>query len=637
MRCDELNFLCTVFLKAIFKYQKATGERVMHYRLVESYRIDDQVRHETILNLGALEELPDIEQKRVLGQRINELMRQSVTGKTNLFVQRDGLTERLAQKFFQEIKNKQRIDNIQDKEYHVIDTQTIKNKEVKEAGIEWLCYQALEQLQIRRLFEQKQWSEADILLALTHLISRASYPASELKTSRWIKENSSVCEITGYPPELITKDKLYKISHQLYSIKDELEKHLSKTTNELFDLNDTIIIYDLTNTYYEGAMLSSKLAKFGRSKEKRNDARIVVLAVVVNVEGFLKYSQIFEGNLSDCDSLQHIIHELSMRTSWSGRKPIVVLDAGISTEENLQLLRNHQFDYLCVSRKGMCKYKVEPHTPTITITDNKEQPITLKKVKVEGSSDNFLLAESRGKALKEKSIYSRFTERFEQAMNQVKQGLDKKGGIKQHHKVWERIGRIKEKYQRVGKFYEINTTADANGKVTDISWTLKPIEKNEGRYLLRTTLNEQDEKMQWAIYNTIREIEATFRVLKTDLDLRPIYHKTDEASMAHLHLGLLAYQIVNTLRYQLKQKGMNYQWSEIVRIMNTQKMVTTTMVDQYEQNIVIRQCSEPTQKVSAIYQSLNYKEKPFSRKKFVVPQPDYIFKNNPDLQSFTKR
>ena len=603
----------------------------MHYRMVESYRVNDQVRHETILNLGTLEELPEIEQKKSLAQRINDLMCQSVTGKTNLFVESDALIEQLAQKFFQEIKNKQRI-NKTGNDYHLIDTQTIKNKDVREAGAEWLCYQGLEQLQVRNVLEQKHWNETDIQLALTHIISRAVYPASEYKTSRWIQENSSVCEITGYPKEQITKDKLYEISHRLFSVKDELEKHLSKKTNELFDLNDTIIIYDLTNTYYEGAMLGSKLAKFGRSKEKRNDARLVVLAVVVNVEGFLKYSQIFEGNMSDCDSLQHIIDELSKRTSASGRKPVVVLDAGISSEDNLKLLRDHQYDYLCVSRSGMRKYHVDPTTQPVIITDNKDQPITLQKVKVEGASDNFLLVESLGKTLKEKSIYSRFTERFEQAMNQIKQGLQKKGGIKQHNKVWERIGRIKEKYQRVAKFYEINTIQDANEKVIDITWNQKPIEKNEGRYLLRTTLNEKDEKVQWTIYNTIREIEATFRVLKTDLDLRPIYHKTDKASMAHLHLGLLAYQIVNTVRYQLKQKGINSQWIEIVRVMNTQKMVTTTMVDQYEQNILVRQCSEPTEKVSAIYRSLNYKEKPFSRKKFVVPQTEIFLKNNTELQ-----
>ena len=595
----------------------------MHYRLVESYRIDEYIKHETILHLGTLSELPELEQKKALALRVNELVRQSVTGRTSLFANPEDLIEQLAQNFFEQIKLKRGLGQSQHKDYHVIDTQTIKNKDVKEAGSEWLCYQALEQLKVSELLTQKGCSTMQVQLALTHIVSRASYPASELKTARWIKENSSVCEITGYPKDLITKDKLYSISHQLFSIKDDLEKHLSTTTNELFDLEDKIILYDLTNTYYEGAMRHSKIAKFGRSKEKRNDARIVVLAVVVNIEGFLKYSQIFEGNLSDTKSLQHIIEELSKRTSSSNRKPTVVMDAGLSADENLQLLRDKGFNYMCVARGGMSKYQVDATKQPITITDKKQQPITLQKVTVEGSTDNFVLVKSQAKALKENGINSRFAERFEEAINQVKKGLSKKGGIKKHNKVWERIGRIKQKYSRAGNLYLIETTQDDNGNITDITWKQKNIDNREGKYLLRTNLNDLDEKVQWAIYNIIREIEATFRVLKTDIDLRPIYHKTDAASMAHLHLGLLAYWVVNTIRHQLKQKGINHQWKEIVRIMNTQKMVTTTMVDQYEQTIVIRQCSEPSEKVSEIYQALKYKEKPFSRKKFVVPQTEF--------------
>ncbi len=135
-----------------------------------------------------------------------------------------------------------------------------------------------------------------------------------------------------------------------------------------------------------------------------------------------------------------------------------------------------------------------------------------------------------------------------------------------------------------------------------------------------------DEHTFWNIYNIIREIEYTFRVLKTDLDLRPIYHKTDEASMAHLNLGLLAYWLVSTIRYQLKQKGVHFDWSEIVRIMNTQKCVTTCMVNIKKETVSIRQCTEPTKQVKEIYDLLKFKYVPFRRKKSVVP-PVEIFKN----------
>ena len=169
-----------------------------------------------------------------------------------------------------------------------------------------------------------------------------------------------------------------------------------------------------------------------------------------------------------------------------------------------------------------------------------------------------------------------------------------------------------------------------NEIVSQIEWNINEyteLNDKAGIYFLRTSLNEQDEQTLWTIYNTIREIEYTFRVLKTDLDLRPIYHKTDEGAMAHLHLGILAYWVVNTIRYQLKQKGIHSDWREIVRIMNTQKIATTSVVNVKDDTISIRQCTEPSQVVKQIYQALNYKPVPFVRKKSVV-LPEGIFKKS---------
>ena len=140
-------------------------------------------------------------------------------------------------------------------------------------------------------------------------------------------------------------------------------------------------------------------------------------------------------------------------------------------------------------------------------------------------------------------------------------------------------------------------------------------------------MDEKQEKTLWFIYNVIREIESTFRILKTDLDLRPIYHKTDDASVAHLHLGLLAYWLVSTIRYQLKQKGFKSDWREIVRTMSTQKCVTTSVVNIENNVISVRKCTEPAKDVKKIYDILNFKYAPFYRKKSVV-LPDEIFKKD---------
>jgi hypothetical protein len=614
-----------VYLKAIYKQEGANKFRTAYYRLVESYRYNNTVKHNTIVHLGKLDELPDIEHKKELAKRIDDLVRTSRTGMQSLFVSNKELVEQLAQKYYNEIKNNNKIDISLDSPIQAVDLDSVANKDVREVGIEWLCKQALDQLKLNELLQANEWTAEKIKLAYTHIISKASKPASELKTSKWVKENSAVCEVTGYPITKITKDKLYGISKDLYVIKDKIEQHLSTTTNELFDLQDRIILYDLTNTYFEGSMRKSKLAKFGRSKEKRNDAKLIVLAAVVNVEGFLKYSEIFGGNLSDSKSLEKIIDKLSKKQR--AEKQIVVLDAGIASEDNLMLLKEKGYDYMCVSRSGLRKYEIDTTTKEVEVKDNKGQSIKLQKVKMPQTTDTFIEVKSENKALKESGMNSSFAQKFEQGLEEIKTALTKKRGTKKIEKVWERIGRLKQKYPSIAKYYTIETHTNINNIVSDIKYKQIEIEKKEGIYLLRTTLNTNEEKTHWAIYNTIREIEATFRILKTDLDLRPIYHKTDLASKAHLHLGLLGYWLVNTVRHQLKQKGINHNWQEIVRIMNTQKTVTTTMVNQYDQTIIIRQCSEPIADAIAIYKALKYQIKPFTQLKVVVP-PDKIKKTD---------
>ena len=610
-----------MFVKPLVKYNKSTKQRYNIYQLCESFRLDGRIRHRVIIGLGKLDELPDEEQKKLLGKRIEELL----TNQDNsLFLYgQDEKVEKLAHYYFSEIKKKGRYDvGKGNNNWQSVDLSTLKNKDGREIGAEWLCKQAFDQLDIAGFLQSQDWACDNISLATTHIISRAVYPASELKTVAFIKENSAICEITGFDKNKVTKDKLYQISHDLYSVKDELENYLSKRTNELFDLDDKIILYDLTNTYFEGRMKNSKLAKFGRSKEKRKDARLIVLAVVVNPEGFLKYSNIFEGNMSDSKTLETIVNALSKQTSYSERKPIVVIDAGIATDENLKMLKSKQYNYMCVSRSNLKEYHADTNSSPVKIKDKRNQPIELMKVKtVEGDTDKYLWVKSKAKALKENSMNGLLSQRFEEGIQSISEGVNKKGGTKKIDKVYERIGRLKQKYPSVHKYYDIIVKDNKKGIATEISCNHKQGEdkdKNAGIYFLRTTLDENNEQTLWSIYNIIREIEYTFRVLKTDLDLRPIYHKTDDATMAHLHLGILAYWLVATIRYQLKQKGFNHDWREIVRIMNTHKCVTTTVKNVEGQIVSVRQCIEPTQKVIDIYNMMAFKTVPFYRKKSVV-------------------
>ena len=628
-----------------------TGIYCGYYRLVESYRNhQDRVCHRTILNAGYLD--------NITADQLNQIQK-ILTAKVNHpgkplfeFETQDPVVSQHVEIFYNRIISEKRIDvvsvdtpkrSVKGKDMHLIDINSIKNKDVREIGAEWLSYQALEQLQIAKFLGQRGWGQDETNLAMTHVISRVVCPASELGTARWIRENSAVCEITGYDNAKINKDKLYEISLKLFAEHDALEQHLSKRTNELFDFEDKILLYDLTNTYFEGRKEKSVFAKFGKSKEKRNDAKLIVLALVVNREGFIKYSTIFEGDIADCKTLSKIIDKLRSITSSYAKKALVVIDAGIATEENLKMIKSQGFDYLCVTRSSLKNYTVDAGDILVTVTDNTKKKIGLCKVKTGRNTDYYLKVESQAKAVKERSMNQQFRERFEAGMQRIANALSKKGGIKREDKVYERIGRLKQKYPSIHRHFDIEVilkqesdnqnhienerinNVDKKRTVVGLKWRIREgvdINARSGVYFLRTSLDSCTEREVWNFYNTIREIEATFRILKADLDLRPIYHHRDESSMAHLHLGLLAYWVVNTVRYQLKNNGTRIGWKEITRIMNTQKAVTTTAQNVHDQIIVIRRCSEPNQNVKNIYDALKFKYAPFVKKKFVVHKPE---------------
>jgi transposase len=615
-----------MYFKQTIRKHPDTGVYSGYYRLVESYRnVDNRICHRTILNIGFIEDATP-EQLNVIQKRLTDKYEQ----KQSLFAQQEGLiVTKYVNEFWERILSSEKFDSTSVKKLsRMVHVDTLKHSNVREIGTENICHQTWEKLQLSQLLLSKGWTEEQVQLAATQVISRAVYPASELKTTRWIKENSAICELTGYDIEKITKDKLYQSALHLYQVKDELEKHLSKRTNELFDLEDKIILYDLTNTYFEGQKRNSKLAKYGRSKEKRNDAKLVVLALVVNTEGFIKYSSVLEGNIADCKTLSAMIDKLATHTCPAGA--VVVLDAGIATEDNLKLVVAKGYKYLCVSRSKLKDYLALHNSPAIMLDTKSNQTIKLKAVTIDKSTDYYLEVTSPAKALKEAGMKEQFEKRFEEELQKIHSSIHKKGGIKKLNKVHERIGRAKEKYASTQQYYTIDVTAEADTKkddkrriATEITWQkdkTKHDQKSDsmGVYFLRTNMNVKDEAVVWNIYNTIREIENTFRTLKTDLDLRPIYHKNDDATMAHLHLGLLAYWLVNTIRYQLKSSKMNSSWTEIVRIGNTQKVITTIGTNTFDKTIAIRRCSEPEEKLKDIYSILKVKPKPFTKRKSVV-------------------
>ena len=491
--------------------------------LVESYRdYRDRVSHHTILNAGYLDAL-NTDQLNLIQKILTSKVNNPDKPLFELPYTDDTVVNHYVDEFYNRMVCEKRIDVFVEKQekktsqsgkdMQVIDINSIRNKDVREIGAEWLSYQAMKQLQIAPFLEGLGWSEDDIKLALSHIISRAVYPASELETTRWIKENSSVCEVTGFNIEKITKDRLYSISKKLYAEKETLEQHLSVRTNELFDIEDIIMLYDLTNTYFEGRKEGSKLAKYGRSKEKRSDAKLVVLGMVINPEGFIKYSSILEGNMADPKTLEGMIDNLRIKTSSSAKKALVIIDAGIATDDNLKMIKDKGYDYLCVTRSSLKDYKIEAGATTVTVTDNRGQKIELCKVKSDRNTDYYLKVESQTKEKKERSMNEQFQSRFEAGLHRIADSLTKKGGVKQEDKVYERIGRLKQKYPSIQRYFDIEIEVKDDVEIkrkkkgaeiakekkkitTSIKWAIKEgvdINARSGVYFLRTSVEANSE------------------------------------------------------------------------------------------------------------------------------------------------
>lgn len=624
-------YLCHMHFISEIRYNPDLQCDDKYYRIKESFRdLTGRVRCRIMLNVGFMtprlrpEEVRDI--AACLTYMSGHKGEQDVFG--GVLAKYNETVRSKAKEYWNRMIELGKIDSIRKcieesrcKAERLVDVNTIKHTDARDVGAEWICLQAIRELEIDRFLARKGWTEHKIDTALAHLITRTVYTPSELKSMRIMADNSAVCELVSgnntWQPGF--RD-VYKVAPSLYELKDELEDHLCRRTDSLFNVSNRLVLFDLTNFYFEGRKDGSAKAKFGRSKEKRSDCKLLVLALCINAEGFIRYSSILAGNTADPDSLPNMIDALSSKTrvpSGNGsQKTLVVIDAGIATEDNLEKIKSKGYNYLCVSRRRLTDYELADDMKTVTVLDSRKQTISLREVKREADGDYYLEINSPGKALKESSMNRKFKERFELELAKARESLGKPRGKKNYEKVIERVGRAIGKYPSIAKYYVIEYERDEANKenMKDISWRIaqpESVDKDNGVYFLRTNVDKIDEKTTWNYYNLIREIECTNRQLKTDLNLRPIYHQKDKASDAHLFLGLLAYWIVNTIRHKLKGHGETCYWTEIVRRMSTQKAVTTEATNALGEKVLMRLCSEPTKVAEDIYDKLKYKKMPF--------------------------
>ncbi len=615
-----------MFIRAVIKKDKNKLKSYTYYRLTHSYRMGNKTRQVVVLNLGKLEGLSESNRK-LLAVRIEEI----VTGKTSLFsANQFSEIEDLAQQFAQKVakdkifpssKGKSIAKDVKN-EFQTVDLETIEQIESKSIGAEWLVKQTFDKLMIPQMLKTIGLSDKQQIGAQLLLTAKLLHPSSELEAQRWLNEDSGAAELYNDTDDM-TRYRLYQAATEMYKNKVELDSLLYNKIGEIFPKRTKIVIYDLTNMYFEGQMNNSKRANFGRSKQKRNDRRLIGLGLSIDEYGFVRSSRFYNGNVSEPGTFIDLIHDLSDQLKGNGKKPLIVMDAGIATEENLSLLREekYNYDYVCVSRSKPKEYDKLTDGAT-TISDNRGHKIELTKIKVEGKTDCFLHIKSEQKETKERSMDEKLSARLVKQLEEIRDKLSKKRTLKQITKIHEKVGGIKVKLARVGYLYKITYTEDAEkGIVTDIQWErIKSKEKPKGEYFLRYTYNTIKEEEIWNLYNLTRDVESVFRCLKTDLDIRPIYHQKDKYIEPHIWLGILGYQIVNYIKQNLKKNNISDSWTTIVRQMSTMQSSTTVVVNDKQQQLYIKLCTRPNQYQKTIFETLKYKSRPYTRKTKVVTQ-----------------
>jgi transposase len=608
------------------------GEPYYTYRLVESVRIGKTVKQRTVINLGKYFTIAP-EYWSVFTARIEQLLN-AQTGQVALFDLTAEINERLevraqryaaliikkqAQPLEMSVIGKAKSGAIKT-DFQTVDLHRIDLLEPRTIGTETLVYQAMEQLQLGQKLSELGFNRLELNAAIGNIIGRAVHPGSERETHRWLQENSALGELIDHDFGTTSLTRLYTIADKLLVHQSSIETFLSHCEQDLFQLSRTIVLYDLTNTYFEGQALANPKAQFGRSKEKRSDCPLVTLGLALDSHGFPLHSRIFAGNASEPTTLEEMM--VGLDHSSSDTLPTVILDAGIATQDNINWLTEKNYQYIVVSRQ---RHKEVPSLTdgAVVIKSEPDNQVIAKRVDCPETGEVKLYCHSTAREKTDAGISSRFSQRFELALSTLNDGLSKKSTVKKYDKIMERIGRLKEKNTRVASNYSITVIADENKeKALRIEWkqTSKASERDQqaGVYCLRTNIIDWNEARLWETYVMLTELEATFRSLKTDLGLRPVYHQKEHRVTAHLFISLLAYHLVHVIRYQLKKSDINFSWSSIRNLMSTQQRITVSMPAQSGEQIYLRatSCAESHQR--RLYEALGFSADPIGKKKTVI-------------------
>jgi transposase len=617
-----------VYIRESRKVNKKNGEVYTRHHLVEAVRTDKGPRQRVVMPLGQLT-LPKSEWKKPA-----HALECQLSNQVTFLGAVDQDIETLALKL---ISNNRLSESIKEhsteaseKGLITIDAGSLATSKSRTLGAELVCRHIWELPGFEGILKKCGLDNKERILAGAVIFGRLVSPGSERHTFEWFSHRTALPEFPGADISALGKDRFYEIGDTLYDNKDKPEELLFHQERKLFPFTEaTLFLYDLTNTYMEGSNLGNNLAARGHCKSKRTDCPLITLSLLVSDDGMPLVSHVYKGNQSEPETMEGMIKRVET-LMWGEPaqlpliKPVIVMDRGIATADNVTYLQRNGYSYIVVRREDESEeYRelFEAGKGTFTCIKKQrrsaygdENNVYVKRLDAPDDAESSagarkVLCISEGKARKERAIDEKRNKRFIGSIESLTQSI-KKGTIKKLDIIQKRLDEKLAKHKTLAKQYSVELVIE-DGKATGISIIKNPChESNEklyGCYVIESTLTHLDEVALWNLYMTQSKVEDAFRAMKGNLGMRPVYHQNAERCSAHLFMTVLGYHILATLNNLLEKRQDNRDWSTIRDVLSTHMRSTIIMKDESGKVIHVRVSGLREEAHLSIYSNLGVK------------------------------
>jgi transposase len=596
---------------------KQGGRTYVSHLLVESVVTPAGPRHRTICNLGKMEPGPK-EEWLALAERIQLALGGQLTLFPDPRVEHALAQIRERQAKVAPAEWSEPIESLAGEtpvpEVVQVKTSGVKCQDLREVGPLHVGHQVWQRLQMEAVLKAVGISAPARKLTELMTLNRLINPCSELAMVGWCRR-AAVNDVLGVESEKLNADRFYRNMDKLHGKRMEIERELYAREKSLFNLEGSLVLYDLTNTYFEGQADRNPKAKRGHSKEKRTDCKLVAMGLMLDADGFPIGHEVYAGNTIDGTTVKAMLDGLEARTGRQGGST-VVMDRGFASEGNLKLVRERKYDYLVAGfqqqRNPLLKdFEDETGWEEIQPSANKI-PVQIKRI--EKGDEVLLLCVSPARAEKERGIRERQEKKLVkdlEALSKSVRSAFERGEPMTDEDLGERIGRLRERYPRVGRYYRVERKAGLLEWTTKADLLARTVEL-DGAYFLRTSRKDMGPEEIWRTYISLTRIESAFRDLKGTLDLRPVYHQKEIRVETHLFLAVLAYHLQAVIERTLKEAGESTSWETLREELSTHHVVTTLLPTPDGKTLAIRRGSVPDRRVGEIYRHLNVDPEPMA-------------------------